>query len=164
MSLKKSYPLASFDVHLDNFRHLSDTFRKNNDISRLINVLDENFWTLDLTNQVFHEDYDALVLTDQSQKIKWVSNGFSEMTGYTKKFALGKRPALLQGVKTSIKVKKQIRKELKTNNTFEGSLINYKKNGEEYNCQIKILPLYNSNKKLEYFLAIEKEIPMVRQQ
>jgi PAS domain-containing protein len=97
MSLKKSYPLASFDVHLDNFRHLSDTFRKNNDISRLINVLDENFWTLDLTNQVFHEDYDALVLTDQNQKIKWVSNGFSEMTGYTKKFALGKRPAFLQG-------------------------------------------------------------------
>jgi peptide methionine sulfoxide reductase MsrB len=75
-----------------------------------------------------------------------------------------KDPLFCKGVKTSIKVKKQIRKELKTNNTFEGSLINYKKNGEEYNCQIKILPLYNSNKKLEYFLAIEKEIPMVRQQ
>jgi hypothetical protein len=28
MSLKKSYPLASFEVHLDNFRHLMTRLEK----------------------------------------------------------------------------------------------------------------------------------------
>ena len=60
---------------------------------------------------------------------------------------------------TSLNVKKQIREELKTNQTFRGSLLNYKKNGKTYICQINILPIYNLDEKLEYFLAIEKEVP-----
>ena len=57
-------------------------------------------------------------------------------------------------------IKKQIKYGLKNNHTFKGSLINYKKNGSAYNCQIDISPLYNTNKKLKYFLAFEKEIPI----
>jgi hypothetical protein len=60
---------------------------------------------------------------------------------------------------TSLNIKKQIREELKTNQTFRGSLLNYKKNGQTYICQINILPIYNLDEKLEYFLAIEKEVP-----
>ena len=82
------------------------------------------------------------------------------MTGYTKKFAVGKKPAFLQGKMTSLKTKKEIREELKNNHMFSGSLLNYKKSGEVYNCKINILPIYNEKKKLEYFLALEKEIPI----
>ena len=159
MGKKISLPLASFDVHLENYQSLIKEFRKNNDISHLIDVLNNSCWTSDLTSKVFGEDYDALVLTDKSQKIVWVSDGFREMTGYSKKFATGKKPAFIQGKMTSLNIKKQIREELKTNQTFRGSLLNYKKNGQTYICQINILPIYNLDEKLEYFLAIEKEVP-----
>ena len=160
MARKLFIPLSSFDVHLENFQSLVSDFRKNNDVSHLINVIRDSYWTSDLPVKIFQEDYDALVLTDDTQKILWVSDGFREMTGYTKKFAVGKRPAFLQGEKTSLKTKNKIREELKKNHMYSGSLVNYKKSGELYNCRINILPIYNDNKKIEYFLALEKEIPM----
>ena len=111
---------------------------------------------------IFQKDYDALVLTDKKQKIVWVSGGFSNMTGYSKTFAIGKKPSFLQGEKTSLSVKKQIDYSLKSNNTFDGSVINYKKNGSLYNCQIVISPLYNSKQEVKYYLAFEKEIPLIQ--
>ena len=111
---------------------------------------------------IFQKDYDALVVTNKKQKIVWVSSGFINMTGYSKTFAIGKRPSFLQGEKTSLSVKKQIDYSLKSNNTFDGSVINYKKNGSLYNCQIVISPLYNSKQEVKYYLAFEKEIPLIQ--
>ena len=162
MSKKIFSPLASFDIHLTNFRKLNNQFITDNDISNLINILNASYWTSNITTRIFQKDYDALILTDKKQKIVWVSGGFSNMTGYPKTFAIGKKPSFLQGQKTSLSVKKQIGFELKNNNTFNGSILNYKKNGSIYNCQISISPLYNSKQEVKYFLAFEKEIPMIQ--
>ena len=155
-------PLASLDVHLTNYRLLNKEFIKENDISKLVGILNVSYWSSDIRKRIFQKDYDALVLTDKNQKILWVSNGFKNMTGYSKTFAVGKRPSFLQGEKTSKSIKKQISVSLKNHNSFCGSLLNYKKNGSLYKCQIKISPLYSSKKKLKYFLAFEKEIPMIQ--
>ena len=79
------------------------------------------------------------------------------MTGFTKKFAVGKKPSFLQGEKTSVAVKTQLKNELAFNHTFTGSIVNYRKNGELYLCYITILPVYNLDEKLKYFLAFEKD-------
>ena len=98
-------------------------------------------YTSELTNKIFQDDYDALVLTDISQNILWVNDGFKSMTGYTRKFAMGKKPSFLQGEKTSTIVKKQLKENLEFNHTYTGSIINYRKNGELYLCKITILPI-----------------------
>jgi len=161
MSKKYFLPLASFDVHLTNLKNLTNEFKKDNDISDLINIINTSYWSTDITLNVFQKNYDALVLTDKNQKIIWVSSGFNNMTGYSKSYAVGKKPVFLQGEKTFPSVKKQIRSDLKNNHSYSGSLVNYKKNGQAYNCQIKISPIYSSKKSLKYFLAFEKEIAMV---
>ena len=79
------------------------------------------------------------------------------MTGYTKNFAVGKKPSFLQGEKTSLSVKTQLNKELALNHTFSGSILNYRRNGELYFCHITILPVYNLDEKLKYYLALEKD-------
>ena len=107
-SKKNFLPLASFDIHLENYQSLVNEFRRNNDISHIKSILNDT-WTTDLTKKVFQEDYDAIVLTDTNQKILWVSDGFRDMTGYSKKYAVGKRPSFLQGEETSKSVKNQIR-------------------------------------------------------
>tara|TARA_A100000164_G_C21814535_1_gene727195 strand:+ start:87 stop:578 length:492 start_codon:yes stop_codon:yes gene_type:complete len=162
MSKKYLSPLSSFDVHLTNFIDLNKQYKTDNDISNLINILNASYWTSNIASMIFQKDYDALVLTDKNQKIVWVSEGFSNMTGYSKTFATGKCPSFLQGEKTSLSVKKQIHYDLKSNNTFSGSVINYKKNGSIYNCQIVISPLYNSKQEVKYYLAFEKEIPLIQ--
>ena len=156
-SKKNFLPLASFDIHLENYQNLVNEFRRNNDISHIKSILNDS-WTTDLTKKVFQEDYDAIVLTDTNQKILWVSDGFRDMTGYSKKYAVGKRPSFLQGEETSKSVKTQIREELFYNHTFRGSLLNYRKNGETYLCQISIFPIYDAKERLDNFIAFEKEI------
>ena len=158
-SKKNFLPLASFDIHLENYQSLVNEFRRNNDISHIKSILNDS-WTTDLTKKVFQEDYDAIVLTDTNQKILWVSDGFRDMTGYSKKYAVGKRPSFLQGQETSKSVKNQIREELFYNHTFSGSLLNYRKNGEPYLCQISIFPIYDAKERLDNFIAFEKEIPV----
>lgn len=153
-------PISSFDIHLENYQSLIREFRKNKDIS-FMKIILKDCLPSELKNKVFFDDYDALVLTDIDQNILWVNDGFNEMTGYSKKFAVGKKPTFLQGEKTSKIVKNQLKKELLNKHKFNGSLINYRKNGETYLCQISILPLYNNNKNLKYYLAIEKELEVV---
>tara|TARA_A100000164_G_scaffold356167_1_gene365465 strand:+ start:167 stop:682 length:516 start_codon:yes stop_codon:yes gene_type:complete len=149
-------PIASFNYHLENYNGLIKSFRKNNDVSHIGSMLKDCF-TSELTTQINQEDYDALVLTDTSQNILWVNDGFKNMTGYTKKFAIGKRPSFLQGEKTSTSIKKELRDKLAFNHTYSGSIINYRKNGQLYLCKITILPIYNLDDKLKYYMAIEKD-------
>ena len=159
-SKKNFLPLASFDIHLENYQSLVNEFRRNNDISHIKSILNDS-WTTELTKKVFQEDYDAIVLTDTNQKILWVSDGFRDMTGYSKKYAVGKRPSFLQGEETSKSVKSQIREELFYNHTFSGSLINYRKNGEPYLCQISIFPIYDAKERLDNFKKVVKKFIII---
>ena len=150
-------PLLSFDLYLEHYHNLVKTFKKDVDLAQIHSLLKRN------TEQQFQdlikrENYDAIVITTLDQHIVWVNDGFVEMTGYHRNYALGKRPTFLQGGETSNKTKKQIKEQLETGRNYSGSIVNYKKNGESYRCQIKIVPLYNSKKELTHFMALEKEL------
>ena len=41
---------------------------------------------------------------------------------------------------------------------FEGKLINYRKDGEPYWCDVRIEPIFNEQQKLVNFIAFEEEI------
>lgn len=153
---KITSPLLSFNYHIENYNELVRGFRRQKDASKIEKYF-KNCISSDLEAKIYNYDYDALVLSDKAHKIIWVSDGFKDMTGYTKNFAVGKKPSFLQGEKTSTAVKTQLNNELALNHTFSGSIVNYRKNGELYLCHIKILPVYNLDEKLKYFLAFEKD-------
>ena len=81
-------PLLSFDIHLQNYQNMVREFQKKNDLTHLKAILKDSL-TTSLTEQVFKEDYDALVLTKVNQSILWVSDGFKDMTGYSKTLRWG---------------------------------------------------------------------------
>ena len=125
---------------------------------RQLNVLLPSLMDKELENTITGDRYDALVVTDAQLTIKWVNPGFSDMTGYAKSYAIGKTPHFLQGEKTTDVSRKAIRKGLNNKVTFNQSVINYKKNGEEYLCEIKIIPLFDNQNQVTNYLAVEKEI------
>jgi len=109
-------------------------------------------------NKAFEiNDYEALIITDSNQNIIWVNNGFTQMTGYSKTFALNKTPRFLQGDKTSIYAKKRIRQNISKNKPFREVIVNHKKDGSTYKCEVKILPLFNKNETTHY-MAFEKRV------
>jgi len=152
----KIMPLLSWDIYSQHFYSEAERFKKESSIKELLIMSNKLNWQNDFKEIFEEETFDALVVTDMSKNIIWVNNGFSEMTGYTKKYALEKTPAFLQGEETSEATKKRIRAKILKNKPFTDVIINYKKDNTPYKCEIKIFPLYTD--KTTHFLALEREV------
>lgn len=150
-------PLLSMDLYSRNFHHSLELGKRKLDLSYLLQLEPELNSSFD-HKLILQQYYDALVLTDIDQKITWVNKGFTKMTGYPAGFALGKSPKFLQGINTSTKTTQRIRQQLGNQGIFSEIVINYRKNKEEYKCEITIIPLFNNNQSLTHYLAIEKEV------
>ncbi len=150
-------PLLSMDIFSSSHFQSLEKGRKRMDLASLLIYDTAKEWQFD-HDLILNKDYDALVLTDANQTIKWVNKGFSKMTGYPANYALGKQPKFLQGAGTKTETRKNIREKLSQCDVFSETVVNYRKNKEEYICEITIIPLLNRSSSLTHFLAIEKEV------
>lgn len=89
--------------------------------------------------------------------ILFVNEKFCEITGYSKEELIGKSPRILQGEKTDKNTLNRMKISLANDNYFEGNIINYKKNGEEYAMVWNIAPIQQENEPKKY-ISIQKEI------
>jgi PAS domain S-box-containing protein len=149
-SIEVMHPIMCWDVASSNMKKMGGTL----DFECLGELSERYNWDLDF-QQLQKKNFDALVLTDAKQKIKWVSIGFKTLTGYTPTFALGKRPSFLQGKDTKPTETNKIREAIGRKEAVKTTLINYRKDGSDYICNIEILPIFTKNKKLTHFLAVE---------
>lgn len=152
---KKSifHPLSSWDISNPIYNAIS---KKSGDLDVLRKISLLNNWKVDFSKEL-SVNYQTLVLTDLEQTILWVNKGFEKMTGYPTDFAIGKKPIFLQGPNTSEAVKSRIRKKLSNGERISETVTNYKRNGVEYECEITIIPLYNFQKEITHYLALERE-------
>ncbi len=149
-------PLLSWDLHIDNFHNLAVQSKQETAVRAFEKIAKKLQWENDISSLFENQEFEALVITDLHKKIVWVSDGFSEMTGYTKKFALDKTPAFLQGVETTAEVKSRINAKIKKDEPFTDIIVNYRKDKTSYKCEIKIIPLYTE--KTTHYLALERQV------
>ncbi|WP_086543404.1 PAS domain-containing protein [Algoriphagus antarcticus] len=146
-------PLMSWDISNPIFNVLS---KRSADLEVLKDIAVLNNWEVDFVKEL-SISYQTLVLTDLEQTILWVNDGFQSMTGYAPDYAIGKKPAFLQGPNTSEVIKGRIRETLSSGGRVSETITNYKKNGSAYECQITIIPLIDSNQVITHYLALERE-------
>lgn len=90
-------------------------------------------------------------------QILFVNDAFCNITGYSKEELIGKTPRILQGEKTDKNTLNKMKILLVSDDYFEGNIINYKKNGEEYTMVWNISPVKQDNETQKY-ISIQKEI------
>ncbi|SHG44146.1 PAS domain S-box-containing protein [Salegentibacter echinorum] len=149
-------PLESWNVHIENFHELQQAQKRQNSIDAFKEIAKKYQWKNEIDELFVNKDFEALILTDSKNEIQWVNDGFTEMTGYSKNYAMHKNPKFLQGKDTDPAALKRIRKQLSRNLPFKEVLLNYKKNSTPYNCEISVIPL--ATDKTTHFLALEREI------
>lgn len=155
--MKEQGPLLSWDVYLTFFDKEIKEANKKTELAILKEYQEKFGWNKSIDVLLKNSDYEALVLTNKLQEIQWVNEGFKKMTGYPTNFIKNKKPKILQGEKTSKTVINKLRSHIQKGEECKGTIINYRKNGEEYNCDIEIYPLKNKNTQVTHFLALEKE-------
>jgi len=150
-------PLTNWEFSGTHFTETLITGLSVSDKQQLRQFAKKHDWQPDFY-EAFSQPYEALIVTDSSQKIIWTNKGFTEMTGYTAKHALGKTPQFLQGQNTSEESVNFIRHELLLNKPFTAIITNYKKNSDEYLCEVRVFPIYNQQNETTHFIAVEKQI------
>ncbi|GAB5564424.1 MAG: hypothetical protein Wins2KO_14870 [Winogradskyella sp.] len=148
--------LLSWDLYMNSYNERLTNAIKRNEFGQILSYAEHFKWQNNLDLVFSENDYEALIITDKNQKIIWVNDGFTSMTGYSKSYALSKTPRFLQGEQTSIETKKRIKNKIAQDVPFEDVIINHRKDNTTYKCEIKVFPLFGEN--TTHYLALEKEI------
>lgn len=99
----------------------------------------------------------SIVITDVNRLITYVNESFETISGYASHEVLGKNPGILKSGKTDDFTYHDMNEKLKSNQRWEGQLVNRKKDGTLYYEKVSISPIVSENI-LEGFLAIKLDI------
>jgi len=101
----------------------------------------------------------AVIITDASERIEWVNEGFTRITGYEAVDVLGKRPAdVLQGPATSIDAKRAIKQAIDRGEPIKTEILNYTKGGAPYWLEMDVQPIRDESGQITNFIAIQSDI------
>jgi PAS domain S-box-containing protein len=97
-------------------------------------------------------------LTEPGPRILYVNAAFERMSGYTAYEVIGESPRMLQGPATSLAAKKRLARALRAGQPHRTTLVNYRKSGEPYRCDIEVFPLLTPAGEPFAAVALEREV------
>jgi len=97
-----------------------------------------------------------IIITNTKQEIIFATQGIQEMNGYHAHEIIGKSPRIFQGELTSELIKIKIQNAINQQLPFKEIILNYKKDGTTYLCEIEAFPKFNKEGKLINYIAFEK--------
>ncbi|MBF0471892.1 MAG: PAS domain S-box protein, partial [Gammaproteobacteria bacterium] len=114
---------------------------------------------LNRLSQVAQQTINAVIITNPKGEIEWVNPGFTQITGYTLAEVSGKKPGdFLQGDGSDHEAIARISAAIRSHSPFSEQLLNYDKEKRPYWIHIDGNPIFNENKELVGFIAIEADI------
>ncbi len=100
----------------------------------------------------------SVVITDRDGTIEYVNTTFCAVTGYTTVEAIGQNPRILKSGNLPDAVYRNLWQTILAGETWQGDLINKKKNGEEFWESASISPIKNDDGQITHFVAIKQDI------
>jgi PAS domain S-box-containing protein len=101
--------------------------------------------------------FDAILITDAKGIIAYSNKAFTQLTGYDQADVIGKSPKLLQGPGTDMKVIARLKDSMtKGRGDYEGSAINYRKNGIPFIMHWRVVPVKVGGA-IKAWVAIQRE-------
>lgn len=141
----KCLPLTTWEFRKD---HFSDVIL----YKRL-----QNNWN---TNQDYlkqaHKENRELIVTDKNFRILFVSDTISDISGYRREEIIGKSPRMFQGEGTCVITRQKIKTAITQLKPFKEVILNYKKNGESYWCEIEAFPMFDKSGTFTNYIALER--------
>ena len=145
------------------FIYPSDLIKQNriSDYNELVGLSEENNWAQNIELKQIMKPFVAVIVTDVHKRIIWVSGYFKTMTGYSIDEVINKNPKFLQGSNTNVITLNTIRQKIGQQKKFKGVLINYKKSGEHYECNVEIAPIFDTHGNHVHYIAFETDRNLV---
>ena len=107
---------------------------------------------------IARQSMNSIIMTDKEEKISWVNDAFTRVTGYEPEEVLGKKPSFLQGKNTDQRTIEYLQKKIQDKQPFDCDIVNYTKSGEEYWVHLHGQPLTDTNGHFEQYFALQTNI------
>jgi len=101
---------------------------------------------------------DVVVITDRQGTIEFVNPAFTDVTGYTGSEAVGRNPRLLKSGKHDNTFYQQLWQTITGGRTFQGRMVNKKKDGTLYTEEATISPIFSPEGAIINYVGVKRDI------
>lgn len=114
---------------------------------------------IDDASAIAHISLDAIVITESISpyRVTYVNQAWVNLCGYTRDDIVGCTLGCIQGINTQSSTLKLLASNLKMNIDTSLTITNYKKSGEAFENNLRIVPLKNSKNETTHFFGILEE-------
>jgi PAS domain S-box-containing protein len=151
----KTHPLLCWDICMDASNRRQQFAGDLKHINKFIAKNDLETLSMSIEHKLIWEQY-VVVITDARLNIEFASHNIETMTGFEVKDVIGNKPSMFQGAQTTQASKQTIKDAIINKASFHLDIVNYRKNGTTYICNIEAYPLFNKTGKLVNYIAFEK--------
>lgn len=114
--------------------------------------------SLRLFSQAVEQTGSSILITDPDGTIQYVNRKFSEVTGYSKKQALGQNPRILKSGRQSDEVYCGLWETITKGGEWHGELHNRREDGTFFWESATISPIVDQTGKITHFLAVKEDV------
>ncbi len=100
----------------------------------------------------------SIVITDLDGNIEYVNPRFTEITGYTRKEALGQNTSIMKSGAHDEEFYKKLWDAIRTGNDWRGEFLNRRKDGSKFWEMASISPVRNDMNQITHYIAIKDDI------
>jgi PAS domain S-box-containing protein len=114
---------------------------------------------LKMLSLIARKTINAVIITGPDEKIEWVNEAFTRITGYQYNEVMGKRSAaILHGEGTDKATVQYMRGKIKRAEPFACELLKYTRDGQSFWVEIEGQPLFDSKGRLTHYFEIETDV------
>lgn len=106
---------------------------------------------------------EAIVMTDANSVIKYANPAFYELTGYSETEVIGQGLKILKSGTHQQTFYDRMEHVIATGQTWSGEITNRKKDHTLFHAHVTIAPVFDDDKHLEGFIAIQRDITESKQ-
>ena len=104
---------------------------------------------------------DSIVITDPDGNIQYVNPSFERITGYSSEAVLGRNPRVLKSGRHDTAFYRDMWATLASGRAWKGNLINKKKNGDLYDEEATISPVFDNSGTIINYVAVKRDVTEV---
>lgn len=113
---------------------------------------------LERLEAAIEQTLDTIIITDQTGTIQYVNPAFERITGYTRKEVIGSNPRILKSGKHNTEFYQNLWDTLAQGKTFQGRIVNKKKDGTLFTEEASISPILDGNRSIVSYVAVKRDI------
>ncbi len=101
---------------------------------------------------------DSILVTNNNFEITYINKAFEKLYGYSLAELKGKTPDILNAEPAKEKIQQELYETVARGETFLGESLNKKKDGSEFYCEYKVMPLKNKDNEIYAYTGIQRDI------